>query len=82
MDPIMPTVGRIVLFRGSDGGIRPAIVTAVHGVFCVNVNVFGSHGNDADAGVRCSVTHADPEQEPACFPSWHWMPYQIQKAKE
>ena len=77
-DPIMPSLGRIVLFRGSDNVTRPAIVTAVHGIFCINIHVFGRASDDKEAGVKTSVTHADPIEEPGCFPSWHWMTYQVQ----
>jgi hypothetical protein len=77
---INPTVGRIVLYRGSDGEIRPAIVTRVWGPFCINVQVFGRDGSDAEAGSKTSVTHADPVAEPRCAPSWHWMPYQLAQA--
>lgn len=77
---ITPTTGRIVYFRGSDGNIRAAIVTAVHGDYCVNLRSFGIDAKDSEVGQHDSVTHADPEQEPGCFPSWHWMPYQKEQA--
>lgn len=78
----IPTIGRIVYYRGRDGEIRAAIVTYVHGLFCINVNVFGRDSSDSEAGSHTSVTHAQPDDEPGCFPSWHWMPYQLQKAAE
>lgn len=78
-----PTVGRIVLYRGKDGVARPAIVTHVHSQFCINLFAFPAGTPEEEAyegipGLRTSVTHAQPDQEPGCFPSWHWMPYQIQ----
>jgi hypothetical protein len=76
----IPTVGRIVLYRGKDGLVRAAIVTHTHGPLCINVHVFGHTAADPEAGVHTSVTHAQPDQEPGCFPSWHWMPYQLQTA--
>jgi hypothetical protein len=80
---ITPTPGRIVWYRGADGEIRPAIVTAVHGPFSINLNVFPSSSTDTMmCGARDSVTHADPEQEPSCLNSWHWMPYQKDQAKK
>ena len=79
---ITPTPGRIVWYRGADGKIRAAIVTAVSGDFCLNLHVFGQTGADPEQGYKDSVTHADPEQEPGCFPSWHWMPYQKQQAEK
>jgi hypothetical protein len=83
MTHITPTVGRIVYFRGSDGEIRPSIVTAVHGDFSVNLFVFPNTRADQEPfGMFDDVTHADPEQEPGCFPSWHWMPYQKQQAEK
>lgn len=77
MDHITPTVGRIVLYRGADGETRPAIVTRVHGPFCINANVFPRDHVDPEAGFKSSLTHADPAEEPGCKPSWHWMPYQL-----
>ena len=79
---ITPTPGRIVWYRGADGAIRAAIVAAVHGPFCATLHVFGLNTVDVEAGLRASVTHADPEVEPNCFPSWHWMPYQKQQAEK
>lgn len=78
---IMPTIGRIVYHRGYDKQIRPAIVTHVHSEFCINAQVFAKNGSDTEAGIKTSLTHADPEQEPGCLNSWYWMPYQITAAK-
>lgn len=78
---ITPTIGRIVYYRGRDNLIRPAMVTAVHSPFSVNLYVFPSSGSDLHpCGSHDVVTHADPEQEPGCLNSWHWMPYQLQQA--
>lgn len=77
---IDPTIGRVVNYRGKDGLIRAAIVTNVHGPFCINLHVFPRFPDDKDCGDLTSVTHADPEHEPACYPSWHWMPYQLGQA--
>jgi hypothetical protein len=79
---ITPTLGRIVWYRGNDGRERAAIVTFVNGPFNVNLYVFGSESIDPECGPRDSVTHADPEHEPGCIPSWHWMPYQKQQAEK
>jgi hypothetical protein len=76
----IPTIGRIVLYRGKDGDIRPAIVTKVHGPLCLSLFVFPTGITDSESCFRSSITHAQPDQEPECFPSWHWMPYQIQTA--
>ena len=78
--PPIPTIGRIVLYRGRDNVARAAIITRVWGPLCLNLHVFGHDSHDTEAGFAASVTHAQPDQEPACFPSWHWMPYQIQTA--
>lgn len=77
---IVPTIGRVVHYRGKDGETRAAIVTRVYGPFCINVHVFAREPGDAEAGDKTSVTHADPAQEPACYPSWHWMPFQLGQA--
>jgi hypothetical protein len=82
MTHITPTIGRIVWYRGADGSVRAAIVAAVNGPFNLNLHVFGLNSVDIEAGYRSAVTHADPEQEPGCFPSWHWMPYQKQQAEK
>lgn len=77
---IDPTIGRVVNYRGKDGEIRAAIVTKVHGSFCINLYVLGHDAGDVNLGYHTSVTHADPAHEPKCFPSWHWMPYQLGQA--
>ncbi len=82
MSHITPTIGRIVWYRGADGEIRAAIVTRVNGDFNVNLRVFGHSLSDTECGVVDNVTHADPEQEADCFPSWHWMPYQKAQAEK
>jgi hypothetical protein len=79
---ITPTTGRIVWYRGKDGMTRAAIVAFVNGPFNVNLYVFGLHAADPECGPKDSVTHADPEQEPGCYQSWHWMPYQKQQAEK
>lgn len=79
---ITPTIGRIVWYRGADGETRAAIVTQVNGDFNVNLFVFGRTPADPEQGPQVSVTHADPEQEPGCLLSWHWMPYQLGQAKK
>lgn len=78
----VPTIGRIVLFRGEDGQDRPAIVTHVWSDFCVNLNVFPKDGSDEIHGPRTRVTHIGPEtgEAPGSVPSWRWMPYQVQTA--
>lgn len=78
---ITPTPGRIVWYRGADGKIRAAIIAAVNGDFNLNLYVIPLDGMDTDSAMKENVTHADPEQEPGCVPSWHWMPYQIEQAK-
>jgi hypothetical protein len=75
-----PTPGRIVWYRGTDGKVRAAIVAAVNGPFNLNLFVFPLNNADADCYFMENVTHADPEHEPGCLPSWTWMPYQMQQA--
>lgn len=79
---IIPTPGRIVWYRGADGEIRAAIVVRVNGQFNLNLYVFPLHGTDTDCCLKEGVTHADPEQEPSCLSSWHWMPYQKHQAEK
>lgn len=79
---ITPTPGRIVWYRGADGEIRPAIVTKGNGPFNADLYVFPLASSDRDCGHKGTVTHADPEQEPGCLSSWHWMPYQKQQAEK
>jgi hypothetical protein len=79
---ITPTPGRIVWYRGADGAIRPAIVIKGNGQFNADLYVFPLHAADTDWGNKATVTHADPEQEPGCLQSWHWMPYQKQQAEK
>jgi len=77
---IKPTIGRIVYYRGKDGDTRAAIIAAVNGDFNVSLFVIPKEITDTEIGHYASVTHADPEVEPGCFPSWHWMPYQKEQA--
>jgi hypothetical protein len=76
-EAMKPTIGRIVHHRGNDGEIRPAIVTHVWGPLCLNLFVFPKDGSDKESGIKTSVTHADPAEEPGCLNSWNWMPYQV-----
>ncbi len=75
-DAYMPTIGRLVLYRAKDGLVRPGVVTCVHGKWCVDICVFPCSVTDLESGPKAKVTHADPHLEPACMPSWDWMPYQ------
>lgn len=79
---ITPTTGRIVWYRGADGETRPAIVIKGNGQFNADLYVFPLNATDTDWGTKATVTHADPEQEPGCLTSWHWMPYQKQQAEK
>jgi hypothetical protein len=79
---ITPTPGRIVWYRGADGEVRPAIVIKGNGPFNADLYVFPLNVTDTDWGNKPTVTHADPEQEPGCLQSWHWMPYQKQQAEK
>ncbi len=79
---ITPTPGRIVWYRGADGNIRPAIVITGNGPFNADLYVFQLNATDTDWGFKPTVTHADPEIEPGCLTSWHWMPYQKQQAEK
>jgi len=77
---IMPTIGRVVLYRKSTGsGTQPnaAIITFVHSDRMVNLVVFNENGV---AHGETSVTLMQTEEE-ASNPSFvgpfcEWMPYQ------
>lgn len=79
---ITPTPGRIVWYRGADGEVRPAIVIKGYGLFSADLYVFPLNAGDGDCCFKPTVTHADPQQEPGCLQSWHWMPYQKQQAEK
>lgn len=46
MDPVKPTVGRIVNFTLANGEVRPAIIVRVWNDTCINVRVFLDGSND------------------------------------
>jgi len=87
MNPIQPTVGRVVYFTPAivndqsiipdwQSGVCAAIVTAVHNDNCVNLAVFDVSGNQYG---RCSVCHVStvPDGEDVKkYDTWDWMPYQ------
>jgi len=73
----IPTIGRIVLFRGHDGEDRPAIVTHVWSDLCINLTVFGKDDQDKNAGIHTSVTPGQYEDGRPFERSWRWMPYQL-----
>lgn len=96
MNPIKPTVGRVVYFTPAavddqsiipdwQSGVCAALVTAVHNENCVNLAVFDVSGNQY---ARCSVCHVStlpevPEGGVQKYDYWDWMPYQKgQAAKE
>jgi hypothetical protein len=79
---ITPTPGRIVWYRGADGEVRPAIVIKGYGLYSADLYVFPLNAADGDWGIKPTVTHADPDLEPGCWQSWHWMPYQKQQAEK
>ena len=82
--PITPTVGRVVLVRGTsvrkDDPEReyPALITRVWGENCINVHIF----NDEAGGVTLtSVQYVDAEG-PVGWAAWRWMDYQKKVAAE
>lgn len=82
MNPIVPTVGRIVLFRhqrrNGEQFIRPAIITHVWSENCINLFVFPGDSSEVEAtGVVTSVLYDDTE---SISRTWYWMPYQIATA--
>ena len=87
MNPIIPTVGRVVYFTPSmsvaipvstdGGGVCAALITAVHNKNCVNLAVFDANGNHH---AFCSVNHVSVVPTTVHGASdhhtWDWMPYQ------
>jgi hypothetical protein len=80
--PILPTIGRTVLYRAADGEDRPAIITKVHSPFCVNLCVMPNCQADIHCGPKDTVTHIGPEtgETPTNVSSWRWIPQDLQAA--
>ena len=71
---IKPTVGRVVLFVGSNGGEQcAAIVAHVWSDTCVNLAFFDANGV---AGNATSVPLVQEGMEKPAFYYCEWMPYQ------
>ena len=80
MNPIPPSVGRIVLFEPADqtkGQPHPAIITHVWTDDCVNLFVFPDAGHQIVDTVHASVTYGQ-EAAPG---TWRWMDYQLGQAE-
>lgn len=86
MNPIKPTVGRVVYFIPAGSliisdyttGVCAALITAVHNENCVNLTVFDANGQHH---ARCSICHVStlpevPEGGVQKYDYWDWMPYQ------
>ena len=85
MNPIIPTVGRVVYFTPScisgitpdfNTGVCAALVTAVHNYNCVNLSVLDANGQHH---ARCSVCHVSTvsaDDDVKKYDTWDWMPYQ------
>lgn len=70
-NPIVPSVGRVVLYVQSDSHITSGLVTRVH--FENVINLMAMMDGDR-AQPRTSVKY-DEGKGPE---TWHWMAYQIQ----
>lgn len=86
-NPIVPTVGRIVLYtlpRGSHAGeTRPAQVVRVNGEGegqTCNLSVQLDGPNDRDIG-DCSWVGSARYDQKGAFGTWRWMDYQLSTAK-
>jgi hypothetical protein len=76
MNPITPTVGRVVLFALSNEAHEvPALITRTHSNECVNLHVL--HDMKAAEPVR-EVSYSDPPAGNGG--TWRWMPYQKEVA--
>lgn len=75
----LPRIGSDILYQDTNNRIYPAKVISTHGPFNVDAIVFRHQTEPVNSHVQLytvrNVTHAQPETEPGCFPSWHW-PYE------
>lgn len=84
--PITPTVGRIVLVRGtivisSDPKREiPGVVTRVWGQNCINVRVLRDEVDGGDITLYSLMF--DGSDEAPTWTTWRWMPYQLQVTKK
>lgn len=85
MNPIIPTVGRVVYFtpastspliRDYKSGVCAALVTAVHNDNCVNLAVFDASGNQYARRSVCHVSTVTADDDVKKYDTWDWMPYQ------
>lgn len=70
-NPIVPSVGRVVLYVQTDSHITSALVTRVHSENCINLMAM-IDGEGAQP--RTSVSY----DEGKGTGTWHWMAYQVQ----
>lgn len=79
-NPIMPSIGRVVLVRSADWeGDAPGIVNKVHSEDCINVFVMP---DQAVAHSRSSIQYAEDHDASGMSISFHWMDYQLKVAAE
>lgn len=84
MNPITPTVGRVVLVRSDDhtatGASRdrevPGLITAVHSDTCINVMVMRDGWQETPKCVT-SISYHEGETTTSPGTTWRWMPYQL-----
>lgn len=77
-----PKIGSDVLYRDANNHTYPAKVIAAYGPFNVDVVIFRQDPEPTMLPVQVyvarRVTHAQPDNEPGCYPSWHWSEESIQ----
>ena len=79
-NPIMPSIGRVVLVRSADWeGDAPGTVNKVHSEDCINVFVMP---DQAVAHSRSSIQYAEDHDASGLSISFHWMDYQLKVAAE
>lgn len=68
-----PSIGRIVHYypQGSNRAPRAAIITQVHGDFCVNLQAFPASEFPSEL---TSVTEGDADQSDPSSDTWRWPP--------
>lgn len=79
-NPIMPSIGRVVLVRSADWeGDAPGIVNKVHSEDCIDAHVMPGY---EVAHTRSSIVYAEDHDASGRSISFHWMDYQLKVASE
>ncbi len=71
--PIVPSIGRVVLYVAEGGEVACGLITNVHSNNCINIMVMCDRDKPRPA---VSVMY----NENKIMGTWHWMEYQKQQA--